>query len=159
MSREEAYQILGLYGYVTKTDVKKAYRILCKNLHPDKNPSSQALERYLAVQTAYQIILQMGWYQPDIPVVKPAVSGKIIGDPSMTKRYQELQFKERQTRRLKEEQRKRMEEKEAKRKQELEAQMKARKLPSEREAEKWKKIELEREAARIAQLIQKLMEL
>lgn len=159
MSQEEAYQILGLHGCVTKEDVKKAYRLLCKSFHPDKNPSSQALEHYLSVQKAYQTILQMGWYQADIPVVKPAVSGRILGDPSMIKRYQELQFQEKQTRRLREEQRKRMEEKETKRKQELEAQMKARKLPSEREAEKWKRIELEREAARIAQLIQKLMEL
>ena len=39
------------------------------------------------------------------------------------------------------------------------AMQNARKLPSQREAEKWKKIEMQREAERIAEIIKQLMAL
>lgn len=162
MSQEEAYRILGISHFATKEEIKKAYRILCKQSHPDKNPSPDALQQYLAVQNAYESIMNMGWYRITDATSKSAVTprtGKIIGNPNLTKQYNDLQFRATQVRKLEEERKKRLKEKEEKRKQELEKQMKARKLPSEREAEKWEKIALEKEAERIAQIIQKLMEL
>ena len=162
MSREEAYCILGISHYATIEEIKKAYRMLCKQLHPDKNPSPDALQKYLQVQNAYEWIIKMGWYRSTSAVsdsAKTCQTGKIIGDPSLSKQYRDLQIRAAQTRRFEEERKKRLKEKEEKHRKELEQQMKARKLPSEREAQKWEKIALEREAERIAEIIQKLMEL
>ena len=162
MSQEEAYRILGISHYATMEEIKKAYRILCKQCHPDKNASPEALQKYLQVQNAYEWIVKMGWYRTTNTVsnsAKPGQTGKIIGDPSLSKQYRDLQIRTAQTRRFEEERKKRLKEKEEKHRKELEQQMKARKLPSEKEAEKWEKIALEREAERIAEIIQKLMEL
>ena len=102
MSQEEAYRILGISHYATMEEIKKAYRILCKQCHPDKNASPEALQKYLQVQNAYEWIVKMGWYRTTNTVsnsAKPGQTGKIIGDPSLSKQYRDLQIRTAQTRR------------------------------------------------------------
>lgn len=162
MSQEEAYRILEISHYATMDEIKKAYRTLCKQFHPDKNSSPEALQKYLQVQNAYEWIVKMGWYRTINTFsnsTKVSHTGKIIGNPSLSKQYLDLQIRAAQTRRFKEERKKQLIEREKRYRKEFEQQIKARKLPSEREAEKWEKIALEREAERIAKIIQKFMEL
>ena len=56
MTRDEALRILGLESNATLADAKKAYRDLVKVIHPDKDPSPGAKQRFLLVQDAYEVI-------------------------------------------------------------------------------------------------------
>lgn len=168
MTQQEAYSILGLSVTATQEEVKKAYREQCKRFHPDDNSSREALEQYLLVQKAYQWIAQNIHFstlqsQPHIygnVTSSTRRTGKVVGGWQVSEpNYSEQQYRQMQLRKLEEERKKKKKEEEEKQKKILEAMQKARKLPSEREAEKWKKIEVEREAQRIAKLIKQLMEL
>lgn len=53
------YGILGLSQQASLAEIKKAYRLLAKELHPDKNQSLQtetAKETWKQVQKAYEIL-------------------------------------------------------------------------------------------------------
>ena len=56
MTRDEALGILGLESDATLDDAKKAYRDLVKVIHPDKDPSPGAKQRFILVQDAYEVI-------------------------------------------------------------------------------------------------------
>ena len=164
MDQRQAFFVLGLSGMVTKEQVKKRYRDLCKKLHPDDNSSKEAYEQYLLVQEAYQWMEQYYRYVVQQPRVFGQVANvpkrKVVdGWPVSQPRYSDRQYRQKQVQKLeKEQERRRKEEAERKRKV-WEAMQNARKLPSQREAEKWKKIEMQREAERIAEIIKQLMAL
>lgn len=171
MNQQLALQILGLSGIVTKEQVKKSYRTLCKRLHPDDNSSKEAYEQYLQVQLAYQWM--MAHYA--FPVERKQVhiygnttsgnastsrmqTGKIIGGgPGSESRSRDNQYRRMQIQKLEQERKKKQKEEQERKKKIWEAMQNARKLPSQREAEKWKKIEAEREAERIAEIIKQLI--
>ncbi|GAB4396210.1 MAG: hypothetical protein OHK0048_00110 [Rhodoferax sp.] len=50
------YASLGLPSSATLGDIKKAYRQLAAQFHPDRNPSPQAAARFRAVQQAYDVL-------------------------------------------------------------------------------------------------------
>lgn len=159
--QKEACRILGVSPYATKEEIKKAYRNLCKLYHPDRNSTSGAKKIYLEVQQAYKFLSQqeMQTKQPKIfyykGVQKTNPSGKIIGgNPKDT---EQRNLREETARKLRQERHNRLKEQEEEKKRELEKRLAARKLPSEREAERRKKIEVQREAERIANIIQTLM--
>lgn len=43
---EECYAVLGLKRGAGKADIKKAYRTISLDVHPDKNPSAAAKEKF-----------------------------------------------------------------------------------------------------------------
>lgn len=160
--QREACRILGVSPYATKEEIKKAYRNLCKIYHPDRNSTSEAKKIYLEVQQAYAFLSQQEtqikqpkifYYQAPPSTTNPG--GKIIG--GNPKEREQSILREETARKLRKERHKRLREQEEKKKQELERRLAARKLPSEREAERRKKIELQKEAERIADIIQKLI--
>lgn len=51
------YSVLGLRANAPHAEVKRAYRQLAKKYHPDKNPSSEAHEKFIKINEAYEIIL------------------------------------------------------------------------------------------------------
>ena len=162
--QKEACKILGVSIYATKEEIKKAYRNLCKMYHPDKNSAPEAKRIYLEVQQAYKYLLQQEIQekQPKIfyyqaPQTAASQNNKIIGG-SQREREQRI-LREEAARKLRQERLKRLKEQEEKKQQELERRLAARKLPSEREAEKRKKIAVQKEAERIAGIIQTLMNL
>ena len=168
MDKKRAYELLGITKeYATKEEVKHAYRQRCKQLHPDDNPSEQALKLYLMVQEAYAFVLEQNYYQNT--EVKPYVftemppqkhTGKVMGDWKTTSSgCDDVQYRKKMTEKLEKERKKKIKEEEERKRKITEAMRKARKLPSEREAEKWKKIEARREAERIASIIQQLIRL
>lgn len=50
------YEVLGVSREATTDQIKKAYRRLARELHPDVNPSSEASERFKSVTHAYDVL-------------------------------------------------------------------------------------------------------
>ena len=50
------YDALGLDSNATPDEIKKAYRRLARELHPDVNPSADAAERFKGVTHAYEVL-------------------------------------------------------------------------------------------------------
>jgi molecular chaperone DnaJ len=50
------YELLGLTRTATADDIKKAYRRLARQLHPDVNDAPDAADRFKEVSTAYEIL-------------------------------------------------------------------------------------------------------
>ena len=50
------YEVLGLERTATPEEIKKAYRRLARELHPDVNPSADAAERFKLVTHAYDVL-------------------------------------------------------------------------------------------------------
>ena len=50
------YAILGVDRQASAEDIKKAYRRLARELHPDVNPDPQAQERFKIVTAAYEVL-------------------------------------------------------------------------------------------------------
>lgn len=50
------YQRLGLSRQATKDEIKKAYRKLALEFHPDRNKSPDAHEKFIAINEAYLIL-------------------------------------------------------------------------------------------------------
>jgi molecular chaperone DnaJ len=69
MNEKDLYRILGVSENATPEEVKKAYRLLAKKYHPDRNKGDrQAEERFKEINEAYDI----------------------LGDPEKRKKYDEL---------------------------------------------------------------------
>jgi molecular chaperone DnaJ len=53
---ENYYEILGIDESATTADIKKAYRELAKNRHPDKDGTPGAADRFLKLNKAYEVL-------------------------------------------------------------------------------------------------------
>ena len=57
MAAADPYSVLGVARGATDADIKKAYRKLAKELHPDKNKDNpKASDRFSAVTAAYDLL-------------------------------------------------------------------------------------------------------
>jgi molecular chaperone DnaJ len=53
---QDLYQVLGVTPDATPEDIKKAYRRLARQLHPDVNPDAATQERFKEVTRAYDVL-------------------------------------------------------------------------------------------------------
>ena len=64
LSRQEACRYLGVKENATDEEVKKAYRLLAKQYHPDANIQIDTREIYLKIQEAYEYLLTHPYVVP-----------------------------------------------------------------------------------------------
>ena len=60
MAVQKHYETLGLSQGASPEDIKSAYRRLARKFHPDLNPAPEAKEKFLAVQQAYEVLMEAG---------------------------------------------------------------------------------------------------
>ncbi|KAM3719801.1 DnaJ [Dirofilaria immitis] len=53
---EDPYQVLGISRRATIDEIKRAYKALVKEWHPDKNKKPNAHEKFMAITRAYEIL-------------------------------------------------------------------------------------------------------
>ena len=54
---EDPYAVLGVARYATDAEIKRTYRRLARQHHPDRNPNDAAAEeRFKSIQSAYDSI-------------------------------------------------------------------------------------------------------
>ena len=58
MNLARHYKILGLRRGASSEDVKRAYRRLVRQYHPDINPDKEAIEQFIAINDAYTAVLE-----------------------------------------------------------------------------------------------------
>jgi len=56
MAKRDYYEVLGLAKGATKEEIKKAYRKLAKELHPDRNKAPNADDQFKELQEAYEVL-------------------------------------------------------------------------------------------------------
>src|SRR3954467_15444263 len=56
MPPRDYYALLGVSRDAGPDEIKKAYRKLARQLHPDVNPSAEAQERFKEVTAAYEVL-------------------------------------------------------------------------------------------------------
>ena len=61
--KNKYYEIFGLTENATKNDIRKAYRKLAMQFHPDKNPDPKANELFIQLTEAYEFLLEDKPYQ------------------------------------------------------------------------------------------------
>jgi len=78
------YQVLGVTRASNPLEMKRAYRKLSLELHPDKNPSPDATDQFDAVKQAYDVLMDMEFREVYNKFGKEGIKSN--------KRYDETQF-------------------------------------------------------------------
>ncbi|MBI1315988.1 DnaJ domain-containing protein [bacterium] len=88
LERSRWLSLLGLGPDATEVDIRKAYRRLVRQWHPDVNPDPAARDQFLLVQKAYER-LQSGAAVAEQEAVDPVVEAHILRRERLRKAYLE----------------------------------------------------------------------
>lgn len=197
-----AFATLGLPRNANKEQAKHAYRLLCKQYHPDKNNSNNTIQRYLLVQQAYEMVCYVLDFQKNFQLQQQQLNqpkdfsmysgsdsqqgftdktstcgssqsygnpyynqhnqstGRIFGNNEAVKQnYNKMQKRQAETQRLRQWEDTTQRQKKQQKEKKVQELLHSRKLPSQIEQEKWNQLERQKEAERIAGIIQKILEL
>jgi curved DNA-binding protein CbpA len=101
MADADLYVILGVSREATADEIKKAYRRLARDLHPDVNPDPETQERFKEITAAYEILSdpekrqrydevgrQISQRLAAQPVVRPVPVLLRLDQPGLTQRAQ-----------------------------------------------------------------------
>lgn len=158
-----AFAMLGLTEYATTEQAKHAYRLLCKQYHPDEHNSNDTLQIYQQIQQAYEIVccvFELKKHQNRHITANSCAGYRIFGnDESAKLNYDRMQQRYNEIKRLQRWETAAHQKKEQHKQKMYEDFQNSRKLPSQQEKEKWKQLETKREAERIAKIIQQLLNL
>lgn len=73
---ESHYEILGVTSKSTDAEIKKAYRVLSLKYHPDRNSSSEAVDKMHKINEAYEVLSDpVKKRQYDMELKNPFLSG------------------------------------------------------------------------------------
>jgi len=56
MSKRDYYEVLGVSRNASEADIKKAYRRLAMKYHPDRNPGTEAEQKFKDAKLAYEVL-------------------------------------------------------------------------------------------------------
>jgi len=56
MSKSNYYEILGVTPSASLDEIRIAFRTLAREVHPDRNPTPSAKERFILLREAYEIL-------------------------------------------------------------------------------------------------------
>jgi uncharacterized protein YlbG (UPF0298 family) len=96
MQAGEAYKILGLKPGASPQEIRRAYRGLVKKYHPDKNNAAGAHEKFLAIQTAYELLLNGSSKTPDTTKVWQNENQRAAQDTQQKAAYEQYRQHARQ---------------------------------------------------------------
>jgi molecular chaperone DnaJ len=80
-TKRDYYEILGISRGASEDDIRKAYRKLAFQYHPDRNTEDRASERFKEVQEAYEVLSDRGRRSAYDRFGHAAVNGGLGGDP------------------------------------------------------------------------------
>jgi|UniRef100_A0A7S4GI47 DnaJ family protein A protein 2 len=78
------YDVLGVSPDASEGDIKKAYRKIAIQCHPDKNPSPEAAEKFKAASQAYEVLSDEDKRKTYDRYGEEAVNGEGGGGPGMS---------------------------------------------------------------------------
>lgn len=61
----DSFLVLGLTRFASKEEVKKAYRTLAKQYHPDVNKESTAAAKFRQITEAYNVAYELAGIEPE----------------------------------------------------------------------------------------------
>lgn len=152
---QQAYElIVQLERYrekISKSESQTTYSVFYKNTYMAGNKTTSKVENWKE---------KSGQRNNSHSHFQSSSGEKILGGtPSYMRKYEEIQQRNAQKRKLEREREAQQKEQKRKAREEVAARIKTRKLPSEKEAERREKIAVQKEAERIAGMIERLMRL
>lgn len=92
MPDTKLYDVLGIPKGASEAEIKKAYRQLARQYHPDKNPNEQDGEMFKKISFAHNVLTDTQkrsvYDMYGLPGLRDGLSSGLFGEPTMTSEEQ-----------------------------------------------------------------------